>query len=701
MLLIDNQCHATRHESYRRVAQRIESIAGVQQAAQWRCDFDPATQEVAIHSLIVRRRENAREHASPERLRFFQREENLERYTLDGFATVMVLLEDVRIGDVIDTSFTIRTTARIFPEHFSLLTAVPVAHGARLFHLSVQFSTGHAMRWNTDSRMIEVEKNELENGETRWSWKVENFAPRETEPNVPGWFFPGRFIQVTDFPSWQTVAAGLASAWEENFDHAELVEMAGKIAALSGIHQQVESALRLVQDEVRYLSVNTELGGAVPSAAGVVLQRRFGDCKDKAFLLVHLLRRLGVSARPVLVHTMFRHRVEQFLPMPGAFNHAIVEYELGGQRRWVDATIPLQGGGPMGRALPPFGKGLPVEPEAVDLEPIASADGVDGIYRVHESFRFESRRLPMILATATTTTGAYADDVRRQMTFEGTTAIGKGREQFYQRLFPGAARHAELEWRDDRERNEVILADAYVLPENFTTRVEPGIGGFFAAAHVIRSAIGFQDMEERRHPLGVPFPCHVEHVLECEFEAIGTGAARFPALKTDAFTFHASGPSVTGGRTVFQLTLKTNTDHVSPENFVQHRAKVLSAWGTTGMTIHYRSERRFKGSRGVGASLMPPPRETAIETSINAGVSESASLGEIAQCLHSRTPGEPMAPAAAACKIEPESSGPRRVGRSGVSRGDADDFKAISRYAGIGVVIVIVLVRTLMSIFSH
>src|SRR5436190_23102122 len=185
MMLIDNQHHATRHESYRRVVQRMEKLAGVQQAGQWRCEFDPATQHVTIHSLCIRRGDTVREHATHDRLRFYQREENLERYTLDGHATVVVLLDDLRVGDIVDACYTVRTKPRLFTDRFAYLSVVPVDCYARAFHLSVRFPDGHPMRWQTDSKIITLNERQTENGEMEWSWKVENFAPREPEPNMP------------------------------------------------------------------------------------------------------------------------------------------------------------------------------------------------------------------------------------------------------------------------------------------------------------------------------------------------------------------------------------------------------------------------------------------------------------------------------------------------------------------------------------
>src|SRR5688572_17793366 len=95
VLLLDYQFHTARRETYTRVARRFETPAAVQQGSQWRCDFDPATQRVSIHSIAVCRGEARMEQGSEARLRVLQREENLERLMLDGTVTVVLLLEDV------------------------------------------------------------------------------------------------------------------------------------------------------------------------------------------------------------------------------------------------------------------------------------------------------------------------------------------------------------------------------------------------------------------------------------------------------------------------------------------------------------------------------------------------------------------------------------------------------------------------------
>src|SRR5262249_30618291 len=145
-------------------------------------------------------------------------------------------------------------------------------------------------------------------------------------------------------------------------------------------------AVELVQDNFRYLSVNLELGGHIPAGPETAVRRRYGDCKDLAFLLVHLLRRLGVAARPVLVNAVLRKSIGDLLPSPNLFNHAVVEYRVGEETRWVDATIKRQGGGALNRSLPDFRLGLPMDAEGSGLVPPPKGSVQPGLFELKETF---------------------------------------------------------------------------------------------------------------------------------------------------------------------------------------------------------------------------------------------------------------------------------------------------------------------------
>src|ERR1051325_8636680 len=53
VLLSDDQHRAETGERYRRVVQRLETSRAVHEISQFRLDFDPNTQSILIHSILV------------------------------------------------------------------------------------------------------------------------------------------------------------------------------------------------------------------------------------------------------------------------------------------------------------------------------------------------------------------------------------------------------------------------------------------------------------------------------------------------------------------------------------------------------------------------------------------------------------------------------------------------------------------------
>jgi hypothetical protein len=576
-LLVDIQHHAARHERHVRSVYRLESLKAVREASQWRLDFDPKTQRVVLHSLAIRRDGELIEQADLQRARFLQRETGLERFTLDGDVTLMLLLEDVRRGDILDASFTVQTQPRFLAHRHWLYERISAAHSFRAYRLSVVFPEEFGMAWRAHDAAFAPIATAHPDG-TRWSWSVEKATAREPEPKTPPWFVRDRWVQCSNCASWSEVAEAFLHAWEEEWDSPELQRAADEIAkATPSIASRARRAIDLVQDDLRYLSVNIEMGGQIPCAPGEVLRRRYGDCKDKSFLLAHLLRKLGLSARPVLVNTELRQALASWLPMPGGFNHAIVEYELEGRRLWVDGTLTGQGGPALERTVPDFRLGLPLGPGVSALERVAPNQAGASHYEVRETFLIDSTDRPTHLSVLLTVRGMAADALRHRLLMEGSDRVAKERAEMYRSLYRDARRLGSMEWRDDRRRNQIVLGDAFELSQ----AVMPVDGGraavFHCCAHTILAALSLPDELKREAPLALPYACRIDHYLEIVAPDLPRMEAGRTQFVDPAFSFGFQ-PKQTRGRWLLHYQLQTAADHIPAAQYSRHRRNLEKLW---------------------------------------------------------------------------------------------------------------------------
>ena len=85
------------------------------------------------------------------------------------------------------------------------------------------------------------------------------------------------------------------------------------------------------------------IGSHRPRLAADTLYRRYGDCKDKAVLLLALLKAMGFAPQAALVNLEQGASLPRQLPNPYAFDHVVVTLQLDGQRYWLDGTNLNQG----------------------------------------------------------------------------------------------------------------------------------------------------------------------------------------------------------------------------------------------------------------------------------------------------------------------------------------------------------------------
>jgi hypothetical protein len=619
ILLSDRQYHAERSECFHRTVRRLETMQAVDEAAQWRLDFDPATQQVEVHSLTVRRAGASVNHAQGAQFRFLHRDNRLESVVLNGWMIAVVLIQDIRVGDILDVSYTVKNTPRFLTSRFWMIETAPSHPAMHVYHASVRFATGRNMRWTGNDAEFSPTAD-ADGAETVWNWELKNPPVPPLEPGIPSWICVTPRLQVTDCESWEEVSRSMAALWHDDFHDTELVALAKKIAAdFPTPEARAERALVLVQDEIRHVEMNTAPCEQSPSLPGTVLRRRFGDSKDKSYLLVHLLRLLGIAARPVLVHTSLRRAVEEFLPAPDVFNHVLVEYALGDAHRWADATLAQQGGGALGRSLPDYAWGLPLGPGVTNLEPVCPPPDTADRCELREIFLLDTSGRPSRLEISLTAAGGYADELRRAFAVEGADAVAERREAFYKQLFPELRRIVPIAWRDDREKNALIVSELYNLPGAVTRSFDGKTCVFQHNAHLVQAVLGFPALENRGYPLHLAHPCNVEQIIEVESPALPTSTE--PIFARPNQTFHFVRESkLLFYRWTLHYKLKTLTDTVTPKQYRAHRLNILAVWPSTQLQVILPLGVPAPKSRPRSADLqLPAARPAAGESSHEEG----------------------------------------------------------------------------------
>lgn len=157
----------------------------------------------------------------------------------------------------------------------------------------------------------------------RWDARgVPQFFP---EPNMPSPHTVLQRLLISTAPDWETISRWYWRLSEPHYAltpaiHEKVQEL---ILGTDDPQQQIKQIFRFVAQQIRYMGITVEATapGYEPHDVKDTFEARHGVCRDKAALLVAMLRDAGFEAFPTLIHNGPKKDPE--VPQP-YFNHAIV-----------------------------------------------------------------------------------------------------------------------------------------------------------------------------------------------------------------------------------------------------------------------------------------------------------------------------------------------------------------------------------------
>ncbi len=207
--------------------------------------------------------------------------------------------------------------------------------------LKIHFPTNLKPKWVVKNGTITEEKREKKN-EIEYIFSANDVPRIIEEPAMPPLEDIATKLVLSTANSWEAISRWYYQLCEPKFLPDE--EIKEEVKNLLKDARSREDSLRFlfefVKREIRY--VETRLtgrkGGYEPAPITFTHKTRYGVCRDKAALLVGLLREAGFK-NSYMVLTNPSNRVEKEIPAPSQFNHAIVALKEGEEFIFFDPTV--------------------------------------------------------------------------------------------------------------------------------------------------------------------------------------------------------------------------------------------------------------------------------------------------------------------------------------------------------------------------
>ena len=491
-------------------AMHVLTESGVESLSQISVDYDPSFEQLIFHSIrIIRDGQNINE-LQLSRIKTIQQEKELSRSIYNGTLTAILILDDLRKGDVLEYSYSIKGFNPVLKGKYA--ESYPVKFDVPIYGLYYRLLVPQGRNVNISNSLTGAKPTISTNAsQTDYEWSIKNETPVRVEKNLPSWYDAYPMIMVSEFKSWKEINDWALELFP--FSASLSPTLQKRIDEIKSMNQSVETrllaALHFVQDEVRYTGIEMGENAHKPHAPSQVFQQRFGDCKDKAYLLCTMLRAMNIEAYPVLINTEYKKTINGWLPSPTVFDHTTACVSLNGKTYWFDATISNQRGRLEEISFPDYQSGLVVKPGTDGFTTIPSQDHGKTVSK--EVFYITKMRGPVTFVVTTQFTGSYADGVRYNFRSKSVKEIQRDYKSFYTPYFKKLDADS-LRYEDDSETGVFTTKEYYTIQDFW--KEEAGTKTVLLEPYLINAVIKKPQEEKRTMPFALLYPARYEEEVE-------------------------------------------------------------------------------------------------------------------------------------------------------------------------------------------
>jgi hypothetical protein len=582
-LLSERQINAAENETFYHMVRQILNVSAVEDGSKLTIDFNPGYQSLTLHWARIWRGSEHLDRLDTNAVKIIRREQELDEGILNGEHSALLVMDDVRVGDIIDYAYSIKGSNPVLGDHFFRAVPVQTDQPVERFFTRVLWPTQRRLYAKSHGCAIQPAlvpgKDSVE-----YIWDLRQTTGIQVEDSLPGWFDPDPWVELSEFKTWAEVNQWALPLFQRAAPLSpELRQKVAEWGQITSREQQVLAALRFVQDEVRYFGVEIDASDEKPADPSVVFARRYGDCKDKSLLFVTILRALGVEAYPVLVNSGLHHTIEDWQPASNAFDHCIAVIRFDGQTYWLDPTIHFQRGPLAAHYLPNYECGLVVSPNTSDLSAISQTTGMPQTLTT-EHFELGRTTGTSTLKVVTIADGRDADNLRAFFATTKRSDIEKSYTHFYAGSYPGINMSAPIDFKDDEEQNRIQTTETYSIDNAWTRSEKDGKYSFEYYPTEMAAFLKAPDDTERTMPVGVPFPEHQILRTEITLPSAWPADTAQKTVSDPAFFFQKS-LNCSGNKIVMNCEYQSLMDFAGPDQAAQYIQHLNQASKSLGYSV--------------------------------------------------------------------------------------------------------------------
>ena len=246
-------------------------------------------------------------------------------------------------GAIIDYSYTLKPERSFMKGDFSSSWQLRGKQPVLSSHYEVSYPADMDVRWTSFGADLSPSVEDV-NGRKILTWKQSNLPKITEQPGMPPVSRISDKILVTSIESWEYYASETWKLFKgrDKANAAIKKKVKELTKGLKTEEEKIQAVYDYVATKIRYVAIELGRGKIQPHKASEVFQNKYGDCKDKATLMVSMLEVLGIEAHPVLILSGLNAKTDFEEPPPAkGMNHAIVAVETDDELDLMDPTCDV------------------------------------------------------------------------------------------------------------------------------------------------------------------------------------------------------------------------------------------------------------------------------------------------------------------------------------------------------------------------